>query len=83
MAGGATTMNYGDFLTVQEASLHPTKFGMPPIAVATLNKWRVIGGNTPPFMRFGRRIVYPRMPYEEWLRGRLTSQVRSTSELAA
>jgi hypothetical protein len=75
-------MNYGDFLTIIEASRYPEKFGMPAIAVGTLNKWRVVGGNTPPFMRFGRRIVYPRQAYEEWLRSRLTSQVRSTSEFA-
>jgi hypothetical protein len=75
-------MDYDDFLTVQQASLHPTKFGMPRIAVGTLNKWRVVGGDTPPFMRFGRRIVYPRQAYEDWLGKRLTNQVRSTSEFA-
>jgi hypothetical protein len=75
-------MNHGDFLAVPEASRHPEKFGMPPIAIGTLNKWRVVGGG-PPFMRFGRRIVYPRQAYEEWLRSRLTNQVRSTSEFAA
>jgi hypothetical protein len=71
-------MNY-DFLTVEQAALYPTKFGMPAFAVGTLNRWRVVGGG-PPFQRLGRRIVYPRRPYEDWLWERLTKPVRSTSE---
>jgi hypothetical protein len=73
-------MNQGEFLTVIEASRYPKKFGMPPVPVGTLNKLRVVGGSAP-FMRFGRRIVYPRQAYEEWLRSRLSKQVQSTSEL--
>lgn len=72
-------MIYDRFLTVQEASLHPTRLGMPAIAVGTLNKWRVTGDG-PPFMRFGRRIVYPQGPYEDWMWKLLSKQVRSTSE---
>jgi hypothetical protein len=44
-----------------------------------LNKWRVAGGG-PPFQRQGRRIIYPRLQYEDWLLKRLTKQVRATSE---
>jgi hypothetical protein len=77
---GDTTMNYPHVLTVEEASQRPTKFGAPPIAVSTLNKWRVVGGG-PPFMRFGRRVVYPLQPFDEFMLNRLTPQVLSTSEL--
>jgi hypothetical protein len=71
----------GDYLTVPQASQHSMKFGMPAVPIGTLNKLRVVGGG-PPFHRFGRRIVYPRLPYEDWLLKRLTKQVNSTSEFA-
>jgi hypothetical protein len=73
-------MTINEFLTVVEAARYPEKFGMPAISIGLLNKLRVVGGSAP-FMRFGRRIVYPRKSYEEWLRSRLSKQVQSTSEL--
>ena len=67
-----------EFLTPSQAERHSHTLGMP-MARATLDKGRCAGGG-PPFTRFGRKILYPRQAFEDWLRSRLTTLVRSTSE---
>jgi hypothetical protein len=67
-----------DFLTVEQADQRSRQLGMPT-AKATLNKKRCVGGG-PVFLRFGRKILYPRQAFEDWLRSRLTPLVSSTSQ---
>jgi predicted DNA-binding transcriptional regulator AlpA len=42
------------------------------VALATLADWRVRGGNaTPPFVKIGKHVRYPRGSYRAWLAKRL------------
>ena len=73
--------NYPNFLTVTDASRYSKDVGTP-VAIGTLNKLRCVGGSAP-FMRFGRKVVYPKAPFHGWLMGRLSPEVTSTSAFAA
>jgi hypothetical protein len=70
------------YLTVQEASQFCRARGLP-VAVGTLNRLRVQGGSAR-FVKFGgRRIAYSERALLEWLGGRLSGEVASTSEYRA
>lgn len=69
------------WLDASSASALSASLGMP-VAKATLNKMRTIGGG-PPFRRFGRKVLYGRVPFQEWLISRLGPEQRSTSDREA
>jgi hypothetical protein len=52
-----------------------------PVAPGTLAKYRCVGGG-PHFVRFGRKPFYAQQWLEEWLTGKLSREVASTSEAA-
>jgi hypothetical protein len=52
------------------------------VAGTTLNKLRCVGGG-PRFFRFGRKVAYSEQSLLEWLSGRVSSEVASTSAFAA
>jgi hypothetical protein len=52
-----------------------------PLSPKTLAKFAVIGGG-PSFRKAGRFPLYDPTDLDDWVRGRLTRKVTSTSELA-
>lgn len=65
-------------LNPPEAAEYLTEVHGAPIATATLNKMRCIGGG-PTFNRFGRAILYPREALDEWVLARLGAPLKNTS----
>ena len=53
-----------------------------PVACQTLAKWASTGGG-PRFVKFGRKPLYTLQSLDEWLATRLSSEMRSTSEMEA
>jgi hypothetical protein len=53
-----------------------------PVADSSLETMAVRGGG-PPFQKFGRRAIYTWGTTRDWAENRLTTPVRSTSELKA
>jgi hypothetical protein len=50
-----------------------------PIAPTTLATRRCIGGG-PRFQKFGRKVVYTQKALEDWVAGKLSVEVASTSD---
>jgi hypothetical protein len=65
-------------LDTREASEFLTASGYTT-APATLNKLRCVGGG-PAFEKFGRRPLYSETSLLEWVQGRTTRPLRSTSD---
>ncbi len=51
-----------------------------PVAAPTLAKLACVGGG-PRFCKFGRTVLYEAADLDAWIRERLTSKRRSTSDL--
>jgi len=66
-------------LNPPEASAYLAEVHGTPVAVATLNKMRCVGGG-PQFNRFGRAILYPRDSLDAWVAERLGATMTSTSQ---
>ena len=62
-----------------EASAYLAEVHNVPVAVATLSKWRCVGGG-PEFLKFGRYVMYPRDSLDEWVARKLSQPYRSTSQ---
>jgi len=62
-----------------EASRYLAEAHDVPVARATLDKLRSVGGG-PEFERFGRAIFYQRDALDRWVAGRLSPPLSSTSE---
>ena len=63
-----------------EAAQYLTNLGLP-IAAATLAKYAVIGGG-PEFQRWSRFPVYAETALQSWIKQRLGTPLRSTSNPA-
>lgn len=69
------------FLDALEASALLTSMGTPR-SPQTLRKLRCLGDG-PTFAKFGRQVVYREDWVREWVLGRMSAPMRSTSEPAA
>jgi hypothetical protein len=67
-------------LNTREASIFLSDLGYAT-APASLNKLRCIGGG-PAFEKFGRRPLYSEKSLLEWVHGRTTGPLRSTSDVS-
>ncbi|MCK9542489.1 MAG: DNA-binding protein [Novosphingobium sp.] len=65
-------------LNPPEAAEYLTEVHGTPIAHATLNKLRSVGGG-PEFQKFGRAVLYPRTALDEWALARLGEPRASTA----
>ena len=66
-------------LRTTEASSYLIETHGLPVASATLNKLRVVGGG-PTFQRFGRAILYHREALDAWALEKLSRTLQSTSD---
>jgi hypothetical protein len=71
-------MRFNPRLDTRQAAAFLTERGYKTSA-ATLNKRRCVGGG-PEFELFGRRPLYTEKALLEWVRGRTTPPLRSTSD---
>ena len=69
-----------NFMSRKEASAYLVGRGLP-VAVATLAKLACVGGG-PEFHKFGRYPRYTTEALDVWASHRLSSALRSTSEVA-
>lgn len=72
-------MDANKYLSRAEAADYLRNRGLP-VAHQTLAKLVTTGGG-PRFVRFGRKPFYTSLSLEAWVASRLSSEVRSTSEL--